>query len=109
LPRQTLRRRAIVITEIHYNPNGSENANQEWVEIFNTGDTEQDLSGWDWGDSQDQQFTGNFPAGTTRSPGKAAILVAQGRNDLPADLGQRRPGDPGRHRRQPGQQRHAHQ
>jgi hypothetical protein len=70
-------RGAIVITEIHYNLNGSEGANQEWIEIYNTGPATQDLSGWDWGDSQDGAFTGNFPAGTSLAPGAAAILVPQ--------------------------------
>jgi hypothetical protein len=68
---------AIVITEIHYNPNGGETASQEWIEIFNTGDAAVDLSGWDWGDSQDVMFTGNFPDGTSLARGAAAILVAQ--------------------------------
>lgn len=67
----------IVITEIHYNPNGGENQNQEWIEIFNTGDTTEDLSGWDWGDSQDVMFTGNFPTGTSLAPGVAAIIGFQ--------------------------------
>ena len=73
----TAARADIVITEIHYNPNGSENANQEWAEIYNTGDQPVDLSGWDWGDSQDEQYTGNFPTGTSLAPHTAAILVAQ--------------------------------
>lgn len=68
---------AIVITEIFYNPNGSEGPEQEWIEIYNSGATTVDLSGWDYGDSQDNSYTGDFPAGTTLAPGAAAIIVAQ--------------------------------
>ena len=70
-------RGAVIVTEIHYNGNGGETVPTEWIEIYNDGSETVDLSGWDWGDSQDGTFTGNFAAGTSLGAGKAAILVAQ--------------------------------
>jgi hypothetical protein len=67
----------VVITEIHYNPAGSESAAQEWVEIYNPTAGTIDLSGWSWGDSQDNVFTGPFAAGTFLAPGEAAVLLFQ--------------------------------
>jgi hypothetical protein len=68
---------AVVITEFHYNPNGSEGAGQEWIEIYNTGDATVDLTGWDYGDSQDETYVSDFAAGTSLAPGAAAVIVNQ--------------------------------
>ena len=67
----------IIVTEIFYNLAGSEGGTTEWIEIYNTGNTTVDLSGWSYGDSQDNQYSDPFAAGTTLGAGQAAVIVAQ--------------------------------
>ena len=67
----------IIISEIMWNPNGSEGGLQEWIEITNTGAASVDLSGWIYGDSQDGHFSDPFPAGTSLAAGKSAVIVGQ--------------------------------
>src|SRR5262245_57758432 len=60
----------VIISEIMYNPGGTDvqttapTFNKEWVELYNTGSTTIDISGWQLGDSQDNNFASAFPAGT---------------------------------------------
>ncbi len=71
-------RAEIIITEIMYNPQGTDLAPpiyREWVELFNTGPTTVDLSGWQFGDSQDNQWASPFPAGTTLAPFTALVVT----------------------------------
>ncbi|WP_252854077.1 lamin tail domain-containing protein [Aeoliella straminimaris] len=71
----------VVVSEIMYNPGGSDRDdgtdgyNREWVELFNTGQSGVDLSGWSVGDSQDGDFTSPFPAGTFLQPGAALVVT----------------------------------
>ena len=53
----------IVINEILPSPEG-EDAKEEWIEIFNRGDSEIDLSGWRIADIGGKTNTYIFPAGT---------------------------------------------
>jgi len=62
----------IIISEIMYNPQGTDldttvtpNLSREWGEIYNTGATPIDISGWQYGDAQDGEWSSAFPAGTT--------------------------------------------
>ncbi|ODS37678.1 MAG: hypothetical protein A7315_03895 [Candidatus Altiarchaeales archaeon WOR_SM1_79] len=56
----------IVINEIMYNPEGSDDG-EEWVEIYNYGDTAIDLTGWYLTDNDGAKFylggAGSIPAG----------------------------------------------
>jgi hypothetical protein len=60
----------VVITEVLADPVGPEQAS-EWVEIYNDGPTEIDLSGWIFGDSEG---SATLPAVTLR-PGDFALLT----------------------------------
>lgn len=67
----------VIFTEIFYNLSGSENGETEWVEIYNTGSSAVDMSGWVYGDSQDDTFAGAFAAGTVLGAGEVAIIAFQ--------------------------------
>jgi hypothetical protein len=77
----------ILISEVFYNPNGSEAGLHEWVEITNTGATDVDLSGWKYGDIQDGNIANPFAAGTILAAGKSAIVVAQSSSQIAAMWG----------------------
>jgi len=77
----------VIISEIMYNPNSNEgwpadpnnpddkgkpNA-VEWVEVYNTGDTAVDLSGWALADEDGQ--TKPIRDGAVLEPGEAAVIV----------------------------------
>ena len=80
----------VVISEIMYNPNSNEgwpgnpdDPNDkgkpdvvEWVEIYNTGDTAVDLSGWALADEDGQ--TKPLHDGVVIEPGEAAVIVPGG-------------------------------
>jgi Lamin Tail Domain len=68
---------SVIVSEYFYNLNGSEGANQEWIEITNTGASTVDLTNWSYGDSQDNMFTDPFPSGTELLAGESAVIVAQ--------------------------------
>ncbi|HMO26106.1 MAG TPA: lamin tail domain-containing protein [Tepidisphaeraceae bacterium] len=79
----------LVITEIHYNPNGSESGVHEWIEIYNNSATPLDLSGFHYADIQDWDGTltstsisNPFPAGTTLPAFGAAIVVNQPASEI---------------------------
>jgi hypothetical protein len=71
----------VLITEIMYNPEGTDSQtgtnafNKEWVEIFNSGSTAVDLTGWRLEDSQDGDASSTFPTGTLLQPGKALVIT----------------------------------
>ncbi|MEQ8848041.1 lamin tail domain-containing protein [Botrimarina sp.] len=67
----------VIISEIFYNLNGSENGVVEWVEITNTGSSEVDLSGWIYGDDQDGAYSDPFSAGTALAAGASAVITGQ--------------------------------
>jgi hypothetical protein len=77
LAASSIARADIIISEIMWNPNGSEGGAQEWIEITNTGGATVDLSGWVYGDSQDGQYSDPFLAGTSLSAGASAVIVGQ--------------------------------
>lgn len=70
----------VIISEIMYNPDSSEAGpnDVEWLEIYNTGATAVDISGWyindnDGGDGA----TAAFPAGTMIAAGEAIVIVPE--------------------------------
>ena len=69
----------IIISEIMYNPQGSDiqagEFNKEWVEIFNSGSGAVDLGGWTLEDLQDGQVSTPIPAGTMLLPSEALVLT----------------------------------
>jgi len=75
-------RAEIIISEIMYNPAGTDldtsvtpNISREWVELYNTGASAVDISGWQFGDSQDGDWASAFPAGTTIGPSQALVVT----------------------------------
>jgi hypothetical protein len=76
-------RGAVIISEIMFNPQGSDNDStgpdytftREWTELYNTGASAVDLSGWQFGDSQDNTWASPFPAGTTLGPSQALVVT----------------------------------
>lgn len=73
----SIARADIIISEIMWNPNGSEGGAQEWIEITNTGGATVDLSGWTYADSQDNNVSDPFALGTSLAAGASAVIVAQ--------------------------------
>jgi hypothetical protein len=73
----------VIISEIMYNPTGTETG-REWVELYNNGAAAVDLSGWQFGDAQDNTWASAFPAGT--SIGAQQALIVTGDSSL-FDLG----------------------
>lgn len=72
-------RAQVIISEIMYNPAGSDTGtgfNKEWIELYNTGAAAVDLTGWAVGDSQDNNWASPFPLGTSIAPG--GVLVVTG-------------------------------
>jgi hypothetical protein len=73
----------IIISEIMFNPQGSDNDStgtnytysREWTELYNTGATSVDISGWQFGDSQDNNWASPFPTGTTIGAGQALVVT----------------------------------
>jgi hypothetical protein len=71
----------ILISEIMYNPQGTDTQtgadpfNKEWVEIYNSGGTAINLTGWRLEDSQDGDATSAFPAGTILPAGQALVIT----------------------------------
>ena len=71
---------AVLISETLYNEVGGDTTG-EWVEIWNTGDTLVDISGYKVGDEEtqggDSESGGmwQFPAGTTLSPGQVVTVT----------------------------------
>ncbi len=64
----------IVISEILYNPSGSEPAT-EWAEIYNFGGSTIDIGGWFLAD--EDGAAGALPMGTMIGPGEAVVITAE--------------------------------
>lgn len=79
----TAGRASVVISEIMYNPAGDDFGtttggnpfNREWVELYNTGSTTIDVSGWQFGEAFSGGFTSAFPSGTTIAAGKTLVVT----------------------------------
>lgn len=75
-------RAEVIITEIMYNPQGTDfdpapnpDIYREWAELFNNGPSAVDISGWQFGDSQDNQWASAFPSGTILAPFSALVVT----------------------------------
>lgn len=66
--------RGVVITEIHPNPQGSDRED-EFVELFNAGEKEVDLSGWILGDESKRRF--ELPAFSVLEPDAYLVIYRQ--------------------------------
>ena len=62
----------VAITEIMYNPAGTE-GKTEWMELYNRGTFTLDLGGWSF-DDEDTTNWGAIPVGTLLAPGKFAVV-----------------------------------
>jgi hypothetical protein len=79
---QTRVRAEVIISEIMYNPQGTDldttvtpNISREWAELYNTGSAAVDIGGWQFGDSQDNQWASAFPIGTMIQPQQALVVT----------------------------------
>lgn len=68
-------RAEVLISEIMYNPRADNEADLEWVEIYNTGTSPVDLSSWTIEDLQDNQVSLPLPSGLTLDPNEAIVLT----------------------------------
>src|SRR4051812_1360838 len=75
-------RSEVIISEIMYNPQGTDldttvtpNISREWAEVYNTGSSAVDISGWQFGDSQDNNWASPFPAGTSIASHQALVVT----------------------------------
>ncbi len=72
----------VIISEIMYNPQGTDldttvtpNISREWVELYNTGTSAVDLTGWQFGDSHDNDWATPFGAGLTIGANQALVVT----------------------------------
>ncbi|MFO0788597.1 MAG: lamin tail domain-containing protein [Pirellulales bacterium] len=72
----------VIISEIMYNPAGTDldttvtpNLSREWVELYNTGTSAVDVSGWQFGDSQDGNWSTSFPSGTVIGANQTLVIT----------------------------------
>lgn len=71
----------VIISEIMYNPGGTDVQtgtgafNKEWVELYNTTSQSIDLSGWSFGDAQDNTWASAFPTNTIIAPFQALVVT----------------------------------
>ncbi|RIK76551.1 MAG: hypothetical protein DCC67_13745 [Planctomycetota bacterium] len=75
-------RAEVIVTEIMFNPQGVDKDlaatppfDRERIEIFNAGQAAVDISGWQIGDSLDNNWATPFPAGTTLGAGQALVVT----------------------------------
>jgi hypothetical protein len=74
---------AVIVSEIMFNPQGSDRDstgsdytfNREWTELYNTGSSPIDISGWQFGDSFDNNWASPFPAGTMIGPNQTLVVT----------------------------------
>jgi hypothetical protein len=78
----TSSRADVIISEIMYNPQGSDRDdmavppfNREWIELYNTGPSIINLGGWQLGDQQDNTWASAFPSGTLLNPQQALVVT----------------------------------
>jgi hypothetical protein len=67
-------RAEVIISEIMYDPQNSD-TNREWVELFNTGTTSVNLSGWQFGLPSNNVWTAILPASASIGAGQALVLT----------------------------------
>jgi Lamin Tail Domain/Calcineurin-like phosphoesterase len=67
-------RAAIMLSEIMYDPQNAD-ANREWVEVYNYGSSPIDMSGWQFGLPQLNQWSSAFPSGTVLGSGQALVVT----------------------------------
>ncbi len=70
----------IVISEIMYNPSGTDSQtdpffNREWVELYNSGPGIVSLAGWVLEDTQDSTPAGPLPSGAVLRPGQSLVVT----------------------------------
>ncbi len=72
----------VIISELMYNPQGTDldttvtpNISREWAEIYNTSNSAVDISGWQFGDAQDNDWASAFPAGTSIGAHQALVVT----------------------------------
>ena len=66
----------VLISEIMFNTKGTVEADYEWVEVYNSGASSVDLSGWTFEDVQDNEVASPIPNGTHIGAGEAIVLTA---------------------------------
>jgi hypothetical protein len=76
----TSSRADVIISEIMYNPQGSDTEldpyfTREYIELFNNGPTTMNLGGWQLGDAQDNTWADPFPSGTLIAPNEALVVT----------------------------------
>jgi len=64
----------VVISEIMYNPFGTE-PRTEWMEVYNAGATTADLGNWSF-DDEDTSNWGAIPVGTLLAPGQVGVIYS---------------------------------
>ena len=74
----------LIFSEVLYNPHGSSEANNEWVELFNAGSSTIDLDGYYFEDESGGRFT--FQAGDQISVSQA-ITVSRTMSGFVGDFG----------------------
>jgi hypothetical protein len=76
----------VIITEIHANPNGGD-VPGEFAEIWNSGNSPVDISGWYLADEDGNFLTVGLPDDTIIAPGEAIIIMRSGRDCAQDDNG----------------------
>jgi hypothetical protein len=73
---------SVIISEVMYNPAGEDYSttpgiqfNRQWIELYNSGATTIDVSGWRLGETFSGVFASAFPSGTTIAAGKALVVT----------------------------------
>ena len=64
----------IILSEVMYDAQNSD-TNREWIEIFNNGASAVDLSGWQFGRPNANQWTSAFPLSTTLGANQAMVIT----------------------------------
>src|SRR5262245_23064613 len=67
-------RAEVIISEIMYDPQNTD-TNREWIELFNTGTSSVNLSGWQFGLPSNNVWTAGLPANTSIGAGQALVLT----------------------------------
>lgn len=65
---------SVILSEIMYDPQGDD-ANRQWVEIYNSGTTAEHIGGWQFGKPSANSWTSAFPLGTILGPGQALVIT----------------------------------
>ncbi|MBA3483968.1 MAG: lamin tail domain-containing protein [Pirellulales bacterium] len=65
---------SIILSEVMYDAQGAD-TNREWIEIYNDGASTIDLSGWQFGRPNANQWTSAFPLNTTLGANQAMVVT----------------------------------